>query len=94
MINERDAQQGGSNLEGVAIIVHVPEDLADRLAAEAARRHVSVEELAVELVAAGLDKPDHSSSVRRLAFAAVGSSGSARGGAEADELFTEGFGRD
>ena len=34
--------------------VHVPEDLADRLAAEATRRGVSVDQLSAELLAAGL----------------------------------------
>jgi plasmid stability protein len=78
----------------VTTIVHFPEDLALRLATEAARRHVSAEELAVELVSAGLERPEGSSIRRRLAFAAVGDSGSARGGAEADKLLAEGFGRD
>jgi plasmid stability protein len=78
----------------VTTILHVPDDLAKRLAAEAARRHVSAEDLAVELVTAGLDKPGESTARRRLAFAAVGASGSARGGAEADKLLAEGFWRD
>lgn len=34
--------------------VHVPEDLADRLAAEAAKRGVSVDQLSADLLAAGL----------------------------------------
>ncbi len=38
----------------MSTIVHLSEDLADRLAAEAARRGVSVDELTAELLAAGL----------------------------------------
>ena len=72
--------------------VHVPDDLAERLATEAQRRHMSVDELATELVAAGLD--DAIQPRRRLSFVAIGASGSSRGGAEADELLAEGFGRD
>lgn len=36
--------------------VHVPQDLAARLAAEAARRGLDVDELSTELLAAGLSK--------------------------------------
>jgi len=42
----------------VATIVHVPESLAGRLAAEAARRGLSVEALSTELLAAGLGEDD------------------------------------
>jgi hypothetical protein len=42
----------------VATIVHVPEDLAGRLAAEAARRGVSIDELSADLIAAGLSGED------------------------------------
>ncbi len=38
----------------MSAIVHLPDDLAGRLAAEAARRGVSIDELSAELVAAGL----------------------------------------
>ncbi len=38
--------------------VHVPEDLSGRLATEAARRGVSVDDLAAELLAAGLSSED------------------------------------
>jgi hypothetical protein len=53
---------------------------------------MSVDELATEVVAAGLD--DAIQPRRRLSFVAFGASGSSRGGAEADELLAEGFGRD
>jgi hypothetical protein len=78
------------------LTLHLPEDLARRLAAEAARRGISVDEVAAEALAAGLE--DHQvvagGAKRRLAFAAIGGSGQARGAAEADELLSEGFGRD
>ncbi len=38
----------------MSTIVHLSEDLADRLAAEAARRGMSVDELTAELLAVGL----------------------------------------
>lgn len=38
----------------MSTIVHLSEDLADRLAAEAARRGVSIDELTAEILAAGL----------------------------------------
>jgi hypothetical protein len=75
----------------VTLTLQVPEDLAGRLAAEASRRGISVEELSALLLAAGLDQPAQR---RHLAFAAIGASGSARGGAQADELLAEGFGED
>lgn len=44
----------GSTLVAMSTIVHLSEDLAGRLAAEAARRGVSVDELTAELLAVGL----------------------------------------
>ena len=76
-------------------IVHLPDELVDRLAAEAARRGISVDELAAEALAARFPQERPSGDPRRqLAFVAIGASGHARGGAEADELLAEGFGRD
>jgi plasmid stability protein len=42
----------------VSTIVHVPEDLASRLTAEAARLGVSIDELSADLIAAGLSGED------------------------------------
>lgn len=42
----------------MSVTLHVPEDLAGRLAAEAARRGVSVDELSAQLLAAGLAPED------------------------------------
>ena len=75
--------------------VHLPDELVDRLAVEAARRRISVDALAAETLAAAFDQPvTPTAPRRRLAFVAIGASGQARGGAEADELLAEGFGRD
>jgi hypothetical protein len=75
--------------------VHLPDELVDRLAAEAARRGVSVDELAAETLAARFPQQHPDSGPRRhLAFVAFGASGQPRGGAQADELLAEGFGRD
>jgi len=71
----------------MSVTVHVPEDLAGRLASEASRRGVSVDELSAQLLAAGLDDRR-----RHLAFVAAGASGSGRGAAQADEMLAEGFG--
>jgi hypothetical protein len=73
----------------MTLTLQVPEDLAGRLAAEASRRGMSVEELSAELLAAGLDHPAQR---RHLAFVGIGASGSNRGGAQADDLLAEGFG--
>ena len=64
--------------------------VAEALAAEAARRGQTADELAAALLAEQLPKVPR----RRLAFAAVGASTSGRGAAEADEMLAEGFGRD
>ena len=67
--------------------LHVPAELAGRLEAEASRRGLSVDELSAQLLAAGLQGKR-----RHLAFVGIGSSGSARGGAQAEEMLAEGFG--
>ncbi|HMK97057.1 MAG TPA: hypothetical protein VK425_05870 [Acidimicrobiales bacterium] len=43
---------------GMSLTLHVPEDLANRLAAEATRRGISVDELSAELLDAGLPDED------------------------------------
>jgi len=42
----------------VSTIVHIPKELAERLVAEAAKRDLSIDELAANLLAAGLSTPD------------------------------------
>lgn len=80
----------------MSLTVHLPDELAERLAAEAARRGAGVDETAAEMLSAALEpsSSDAPASPRRLAFAAIGASGSTRGAAQADELLAEGFGRD
>lgn len=83
----------------VTVTVHFPDELAGRLAAAAARRGVGVDEIAAELVTAGLaeTEPPTSSATpqgRRLGFAGVGASSSGRSASEADDMLAEGFGHD
>ena len=53
--------------------VHVPDELAARLAAEARRRGVDVDDVAAELLAAGLDRPLNDDALE--AFIGSGQSG-------------------
>lgn len=64
--------------------VHVPSDLADRLAAEAARRGLSVDELSAQLLGAGLSVDDPLE-----AFIASGHSGRGDLGRRHREIKTE-----
>lgn len=57
----------------MSTIVHLSEDLADRVAAEAARRGVSVDELTEELLAAGLPSGEEVDALE--AFIGSGDSG-------------------
>jgi len=70
------------------LTIEVPDDVAERVNAAAAEQGVAPEQLAGQAVV------DRFPARRHLAFAAVGASGSSRGGAQADELLAEGFGRD
>ena len=74
----------------MTVTLHLDDAVAEALAAEAARRGQTADELAAGLLAAQLPKAPR----RRLTFAAVGASTSGRGAAEADEMLAEGFGRD
>ncbi len=70
--------------------IELPDDVAAALAAAAAERGISVDELAAEALAERFGPRR-----RTLSFVAAGRSGSARGGAEAEELLEEGgFGID
>jgi hypothetical protein len=73
----------------MTVTLHLDGAVAEALAAEAARRGQTADQLAADLLAAQLSRPR-----RRLAFAAAGASTSGRGAAEADEMLAEGFGRD
>lgn len=69
----------------MSLTVHLPEELARRIEEVAAARHQSPEQVALEAIEAQL--------LPRLrpSFSAIGSSGKARGGAEADELIADHF---
>ncbi len=87
----------GSYAEAVTITVHLPDELAARLAAAAARRGVGVGVVATELVSAGLadtEDPAEARPMRRLSFAGIGASATGRSAAHAEETLAEGFGRD
>jgi hypothetical protein len=74
----------------VTVTLHLDGAVAEALAAEAARRGQTADELAAALLVTQLPMAPR----RQLAFAAVGASTSGRGAAEADEMLAEGFGRD
>jgi hypothetical protein len=82
----------GCYAEVMSLTLHLDDNVAAALAAEAARRGQTADELAAALLSAQL--PKAVTVRRRLAFAAVGTSTSGRGAAEADEILAEGFGRD
>ena len=75
--------------------VNLPDEVARRLAAEAARRGVTPEQVAVEAIDAQLppEAPQRSPK-RRLSFIGIGASKSGRRAADTDEMLAEGFGRD
>ena len=81
----------------VTVAVNLPDDLAVRLAAAAERRGIGVDEIAAEIVDAGLPRdpaqPDGPGARRRLAFSGVGASTDSLGAARADDMLAEGFGR-
>ncbi len=74
-----------STLVVMSLTVHLPDELADRLASAAAARHQSPEQVAIEAIEAALPAR------RRLSFAGIGRSGGGKGGAQADELIAEHF---
>ncbi len=77
--------------------VNLPDDAARRLAAEAARRGITVDEVITELVATlptGAPGAPERSGKRRLEFVAMGASTSGRRAVDAEEMLAEGFGRD
>jgi len=83
------SSQIGSTLELMSTI-ELPDDVAAALAAAAVERGVSVDELAAETISARFGPKR-----RTLSFVGAGHSGSARGGAEAEQLLEEGgFGID
>ncbi|HLI01815.1 MAG TPA: hypothetical protein VKV06_13600 [Acidimicrobiales bacterium] len=77
------------------LTVHLGGELARRLASEAARRGITIDQFVTESLTAALHEPHHDSSPgQRLGFVAIDASGQTRGAADADELLAEGFGHD
>jgi hypothetical protein len=74
----------------MTLTVHLDKPVADALAAEAARRGQSPDQVAADLLAEQLPPGGR----RTLAFAGIGSSTSDRSAADADDMLAEGFGRD
>jgi hypothetical protein len=73
--------------------VTLPDAIAASLAAEAARRDVTPDELAAEFIAARLPGGQPKQAGHRLRFAAVGASTSGRTAAQDEEMLAEAFGR-
>jgi hypothetical protein len=68
----------GPTLEGMTVTVNLPDDAARRLAAEAARRGITVDEVIAELAATlptGAPRAAERSGKRRLEFMGMGASG-------------------
>lgn len=81
----------------MTVTVNLPDDAARRLAAEATRRGITVDQVIAELAATlpgGAPGGPEQSGKRRLEFVAMGASTSGRRAAEAQEMLAEGFGRD
>ncbi len=73
----------------------LPDDVTRRLAAEAARRGMTPEQVAAEAIVDRFPpRVAQRSPKRRLAFGAIGASTSGRRAAHADDTIAEGFGRD
>lgn len=68
------------------LTIEVPDDVAQRVADEAAERGIDPDELAAEVVR------EHFSSDHKLGFVSLGRSTSGRRASEAEDMLTEGFG--
>ncbi len=76
----------------MTVTVDLPEDVLARLRAEAMRRRVSIDIVIAELAAAL--PAERAPGPRTLSFIGLGTSNSGRFARDADEILTEGFGRD
>lgn len=81
-------------LDGMSITVDLSDQAGASLAAEAARRGISPEQLAAEAIEARFGGETAPAGKRRLAFAAAGSSSDGRHARDADDLLAAGFGQD
>lgn len=76
----------------MSMIVNVPDEVARRLEVAAAARGVTVEELAVEVLAENTPAVGEAPRRRRLGFVAIGASEHGISH-RVDELLADGFGR-
>ena len=77
----------------MGLSVTLPDEIAAGLAAEAAKRDLTPDELAAQFIAARLSGSEQKKPGHRLRFAAIGASTSGRRAAEDEEMLAEGFGR-
>ena len=77
----------------MSLSVSLPGEVTTRLAAEAAKRDITPDQLATELIAARLSGSQATKAGHRLRFAAIGASTSGRTAAQDEEMLAEGFGR-
>lgn len=77
----------------MSLSVTLPDEVAAGLAAEAAKRDVTPDQLAAEFIAARLPGGQPAKAAHRLRFAAIGASTSGRRAAEDEQMLAEGFGR-
>ena len=77
----------------MSLSVSLPGEVTTRLAAEAAKRDITPDQLATELIAARLSGSQATKAGQRLRFAAIGASTSGRTAAQDEEMLAEGFGR-
>ena len=77
----------------MSLSVSLPGEVTTRLAAEAAKRDITPDQLATELIAARLSGSQATKAGHRLRFAAIGASTSGRTAAQDEEMLAEAFGR-
>jgi hypothetical protein len=77
----------------MSLSVTLSDAIAASLAAEAARRDLTPDELAAELIAERLPAGRPANAGHRLRFGAIGASTSGRRATEDEQMLAEGFGR-
>jgi hypothetical protein len=89
-IHHRQPAGTGCYAGDMTMTLHLDDAVAEALTAEAARRGLTPDQLAADLLTAHLPRGPR----RGLSFAAIGASDSGRNAVDADEMLAEGFGRD
>lgn len=77
----------------MSLSVTLPDEVAARLTAEAAKRDTTPDELAAEFIAARLPSGRPDKAGHRLRFGAIGASTSGRRATEDEQMLAERFGR-